>query len=150
MSAPAVAEVETQPRGWVFSFLGAAWPALVTIGMLTLLWGRFLATLVFDWKVDPQYAHGWFIPVLALVLLASRWNERPAARPPLQRIVPFIVIGGSLAGITALAFLQQVYPEARLYQWGHGLLVGAITFALIYLRGGAGWVKHLAFQICFL
>src|SRR4051794_30963857 len=135
MSAPAVAEVETQPRGWVFASWRARWPAVATAGMLVLLWGRFLATLVFDWKVDPQYAHGWFIPVLALVLLATRWSALAEARPPVHRIWVFIVVAGSLVLLTALAFLQQVYPEARPFQWAHAFLVGAITFALIYLHG---------------
>src|SRR3954468_10196290 len=142
MSAPAVVEVETQPRGWVFASRGAMWPALATIGMLALLWGRFLATLVFDWKVDPQYAYGWFIPVLALVLLATRWSSLPETRPPTQRAWLYAPIFVSLLGLTALAFLQQVYPEARPFQWAHALLVGTITFALIHLHGGLAWVKH--------
>src|SRR3954471_58562 len=119
MSAPAVAEVETQPRGWVFASRHARWPTVATVGMLVLLWGRFLATLVFDWKVDPQYAHGWFIPLLALVLLVTRWGSLPEAHPPARRATAFAGIAVALLLITSLAFLQKVYPEARPFQWAH-------------------------------
>jgi exosortase len=67
-----------------------AWPAVVTrpdflvaaVGLAILLWayGSTLGDLVERWSHDPQYSHGFFVPVFALFVLGMRGHP-PAFRP---------------------------------------------------------------------
>ncbi len=128
----------------------ARWHFAAALALLVLLWFRFLSTLVLDWEVDPQYAHGWFIPILAGILIATRWRSLPSPQPSPHRRWLFAGAIVSLLLLAPLAFLQAVYPEARPFQWLHGLLVGTVTFIALWLYGGKGWARHFAFPIFFV
>src|SRR3954468_12636104 len=81
MSNPSAATATARKIRRRIGFDAANWPLFASGAMLALLWGRFFSTLLLDWKVDPQYAHGWFIPILALVLVGSRWSSLPTGIP---------------------------------------------------------------------
>jgi exosortase len=126
------------------------WRIPVALLLLAAVWGRLLYGLTFEWEFDPQYAHGWFIPILTGILVATRWGSTPEPQP--SRLARWISAGVLIPVVllTPLAFLQAVYPEARPFQWAHAGLVAAITFAGLALYGGWAWVRHFAFPVFFL
>src|SRR5690349_13843460 len=87
-------------------------PAFFSALFLIVLWGRFFWSLVAEWELDPQYAHGWFIPVLCGILAWGRFRSHPQ-----QEANSSPWLAGSilvfLLPLLPLAFLEAVYPEAR-------------------------------------
>jgi hypothetical protein len=49
----------------------------LVVGVLLALFGLLTWHLSFFWEVNPQYAYGWVVPVLAIYLAVRRWNSRP-------------------------------------------------------------------------
>jgi exosortase len=148
MSADAAVRSAWDSFGLRAVALAEKWAAAPVLLLLAALWLRMLATLVLDWKVDPQYPHGWFVPVLALVLFATRWPSRPRLVTP-ERWVRW-PLAASLLLLAPITFLQIVYPEARPFMWGHALLVTASTFLLLVRLAGRRWALHFAFPILFV
>ena len=48
------------------------WPGLV-LGLLAMLYAGVLKSLVFQWWSDPNYGHGFFVPLFSCYIL---WHER--------------------------------------------------------------------------
>ena len=48
-------------------------------GGLLLVWAGLWNQLRVDWTINDQYQYGWFVPPLALALLALRWHGPPRA-----------------------------------------------------------------------
>ena len=68
-----------------------AWqvPWLLIAG-LVFGWMGLWNKLRVDWTINDQYQYGWFVPPLALALLALRWQDRPprpSRRVPGRRMV---------------------------------------------------------------
>lgn len=95
--------------------------------------------LVSDWRVDENYSHGFFIPLIgAYAIWADR--ERLAATP--RR--PQIMLGG-LVMATAACLLFLGVLGAELYLTRISLLLSLIALALYF--GGMGWLRRLIFPI---
>src|SRR5690242_19249433 len=57
------------------------WPAMVvTIAVLVLFWD-VIAELVGDWIKDPDYSHGFFVPIFSAYLIWRQRHSLPAAKP---------------------------------------------------------------------
>lgn len=68
MSSARVQAVETswQGRGRI------VWPAIL-LGLVVLLYGSVLKALVLQWWNDPDYSHGFFVPLFSGYIL---WQQR--------------------------------------------------------------------------
>ena len=110
-------------------------------GAFGYLYASVLPDLVADWGNDPDYSHGFLIPVLSGYFL---WERRHAlAQLPVQpNPVGFLVM---LLGI-ALLLLGQVGAELFLMRVS---LVVLIAGLVLYL-GGWRYLKGMAFPIIFL
>lgn len=121
---------------------------LAPAGVLLLLLAFSWWPLARYWGSDPQYAYGWLVPPLALILGWRRLNDRPAAKPS-------STLGRVLAITAALAFLPywlllQPSPDWRLLLWlGTGASV-VFLLALAAMFGGKRWARHFAFPAFFL
>ncbi len=125
------------------------WPLAVGVLFLAVLWGRLFWSLAPEWKVDPQYAHGWFIPILAGILAFHRWQRRPAVEAPRGGALLATAAFIALLPLAPLAFLQAVYPEARPFFWAQALIVATVTVLLLFAHGGKGWARCFVFPILF-
>ena len=117
--------------------------SLLLAGVLLLLYFPIAAGLVNQWRNDPDYSHGFFVPLLALWIL---WQQRRQ----LSRLTPSpswwgfaIVLGGMglliLGALGAENFLCRVsflFVIAGLgiqfFGWGH-FRVGFFAWAVLFL-----------------
>jgi exosortase len=105
------------------------------------LYASVLPDLVADWGNDPDYSHGFLIPVLSGYFL---WERRHtlAAIPVQPSPVGFLVM---LLGI-ALLLLGHVGAELFLMRASMVVLLAG----LVFYHGGWCYLKELAFPIIFL
>lgn len=109
---------------------------------LAFLWFRLLNQLRIEWAVNPQYAYGWAVPVLCLLLL---WrNLRPPAAPespPAIDLCSSFYLPSSISllllGLASLAYLptrliQEANPDWRFVSWA--LAAEVIVITLVILR----------------
>ena len=111
------------------------------VGAFGYLYASVLPDLVADWGNDPDYSHGFLIPVLSAYFL---WERRHTlAQLPVQPSpVGFLVM---LLGI-ALLLLGQVGAELFLMRVSLVVLLAG----LVLYRSGWRYLKGMAFPIVFL
>jgi exosortase len=116
----------------------AAW---ILGGLVLVLYGPVLKALALDWWTDPDYGHGFLVPVFsAFVLWRQRDRWRALALEP--RNVGLLVMTGALALLVLGSLGAELFTS---------------RFSLIILLGGmvlflAGWkaVRLAAFPLGFL
>ena len=123
---------------------------LLSVGYL---WFRLINNLRLEWMTDPQYGYGLLVPFLCLGLLARRWHSFTKLG------VRESVVGGPWSVVLLFSFLAFLYlptrlieaatPEWRPIQWALGIEAVGLTLCAIYVGLGRGWLKQLAFPICF-
>lgn len=119
-------------------------------GLLLLEYTRLLH---FEWSSNEQYAHGYFVPILFLILLLRRWFDARPAQASLTGALRMFVIVGMLIGIfgaLCIHFFKGANPDWRPLQWGLTFLFIALSLLYCALLGGAKWVKHFAFPMAIL
>jgi exosortase len=108
--------------------LGPSWPWVLALaaGLLWSYWPA-LAAMARRWTADPQYAHGYLVPVFALVLL---WLRRDRLDPSVCRTswwgVPLLLFACVLRLAGALFF----------YEWLDGLSLLPSLVGVCLLLGG--------------
>ena len=110
-------------------------------GAFGYLYASVLPDLVADWGNDPDYSHGFLIPVLSAYFL---WERRHTlAQLPVQPSpVGFLVMLLSIA----LLFLGQVGAELFLTRISLVVLIAG----LVLYHSGWRYLKGMAFPIVFL
>lgn len=76
-SEPTPRRIARWPRGGRLSGTQAGWLAL--LGAVGLAYASAFGLLLVRWRVEPEYSHGFLVPLFALGFL---WLRRPAAWPP--------------------------------------------------------------------
>jgi exosortase len=126
-----------------------AFTAAIALTGWLLLWNK----LRVDWTLDEQYQYGWFVPPLALALLALRWPSRPAPAPAAGNQSARLIGGLAVVCLFLLLpirLIEEPNPDWRLFFWVHaGVLLG-LSLLLIYWMGGRPWLWHFSFPIAFL
>ena len=118
---------------------------LLVLGWL-ILWNKLRA----DWSTNEQYQYGWFVPPLALVLLALRWVDRPpATRAPSAAKLSLLCVGALLL-LLPIRLLEEPNPDWRLLFWVHAGLLTALSLGFVVWAGGWRWLRHFAVPIGFL
>jgi len=79
------------------------WQALALGAAILFLYAHILAFLAYDWWNDPNFSHGFFVPLFSGYLL-WRNRERLARIPPEPSWFGLVVIAGAL-GVLALGAL---------------------------------------------
>ena len=83
---------------------------LLGVGLLWVYWPTLLE-MSKRWSTDPRYAHGYLVPIFALILLWLRRN-RLAALEPRPSWGGLVLIGGGLALRLAGAYFYYGWFEA--------------------------------------
>ena len=103
-----------------------------------------------EWTLNPQYNYGWGVPFLALLLFYFRWQRRPAPDIGARNNALITVsMAFTLALLFPIRVIEEANPDWRFLSWVLAFCV--IDFSLLSLlrAGGARWLKHFAFPICF-
>lgn len=117
-------------------------PALLTVGaLLWALYGDILVRMAVQWYEDPDYSHGFLVPLLSAYFVWER-RRRLAALPPRPDLLGAVLLTAGL-----LALILGV-GGAELYLQRSSLLVVLAGLALLLL--GREHLRVLAFPILFL
>src|SRR5271166_2087486 len=108
------------PGAFSINRLLKGWP--LALGSLAACWILFFNELRGEWQVNPQYSYGYVVPLLGLMLIWRRWQERPGASSGKSAAVIFVAFG-SLFFLLPLWVILEANPEWRLVYWAHGALV---------------------------
>ena len=134
-----------------------AWKLALLVLPFGYLWFRLLNNLRLEWATDPQYGYGFAVPVLCLGLLARRWHRAASLKaensPKVdvsRRIILLLIFAGLAFFYLPTRLIEGATPEWRPIQWLLGFEVIGLTLCAIYVGKGQGWLKQLAFPICFL
>lgn len=138
------------PSAMVAMVTKITWQQWSCIAALAFVWIRLFAALVPEWELDPQYAHGWSIPLLSAILFIRRWHQRPSPDPPKTPLVGWALCSLPLLLLLPVRFIGVVHPEARPLLWIHGAIALVFTFGILWNLGGFRWVRHFAFPILFV
>lgn len=118
----------------------------VKIGVLAALlclvyWDVLRGTLAGRWLDDPNWSHGWLIPVFSLYFLYSHRDELRAIQPrPNWLGAPILV--AALALFFFAVQVRMAYPQA--------FSIVVAIFGLTLLIGGLSVIRYAWFPICFL
>jgi len=120
-----------------------SWPlaaAIVIVALIGLYW-PFLAPLARDWSENPDYSHGYFIPLIAAYMIYSRRRQLTAAvAKPMNSGLPLLVAG--------LALLLIGKAGSEFFTQRLSLLI--VLFGLTAFLGGRPFLRILASPILYL
>jgi exosortase len=109
--------------------------------LLALLYGRIVRDMALVWWDDPNYSHGFLVPLFSVFVV---WQDRAALAALESR--------GSLAGLgvlaAGLALLVLGVLGAENFLSGASFVVVLAGLVLFHL--GGEWLRALAFPISFL
>ena len=119
-----------------------AWPALLMVAIVGLLYRSVLPELVGDWYNSPEYSHGFLVPLISLYVVwirRSKLKEIP--------IKPSLFLG---AGLAVFSFCVLILGSlgAELYLTRISLVM--LIAALILYFWGSQMLKELAFPVSIL
>jgi exosortase len=118
-------------------------------GVLLLLWAYAVYRLGTLWYSSPDYAYGWFVPLLCLALFWERWKRRPAPELLQASTGPLILFAVLALTLLPSCLFLEVIPYWRFAGWAFAGAIIGITFCALYLIGGRSWVHHFAFPLLF-
>jgi exosortase len=129
--------------------------AFLPLLILTLiaLWWLAIGQLKTEWTINPQYSHGWLVPLLAVYLFWRRWQDRPEPSPSSSRRRRWLLLGPSLViAVTLLPMriIEEANPDWRLIDWILTAAAAALTLLGFAWSGGRPWVRHFAFPVLFI
>lgn len=128
--------LETSTKSWKW----VVWPT-VLIGLLVLLYASVLEGLVSQWWSDPDYSHGFLVPVFSgfvLWLQRERWSKRETKPSNLGLLVMLAAVGLLLVGSLG----------AELFISRFSLLV--LLAGMILFLAGWGAFRAVSFPLAFL
>ncbi len=113
------------------------------VAVPVLAWVLLGWRLRLDWQLNPQYYHGWLVPVILVVLLARRIEDRPSSDASKVWLWPTLLLGAtSLLGPVYVVMEANPDWRAPLWVWGT-ITFGLSLIACGHLAGGKG-VRHVA------
>lgn len=120
---------------------GNALIAFLVSLLVAIVWGWWpsLVTMVERWNADPQYSHGFLVPILAFAIVYVRWQEnRPGDCRPQTFGLVIVATGAVLATFGALIYFDWLQTASLLLVL-HGItmLVGGRWLAAITWPGTA-------------
>lgn len=129
---------------------------VLALALLVLLYWDVFAWLTSVWSNNPDYSHGYLVPVFAAYIL---WSNRGSLRPiqvgeqPAQGVAPSesgLLLGGALIGLGLLTRVGGIYMRVQTLE-GISLIpfvLGIIT--ILFGRRAARWGAPAVFFLLFM
>ena len=117
------------------------WPLAVLGGLLAWAYYPMLAVFADKWVNDPQYSHGFLVPIFSAYLLRTQWKASPVQWNPMP------VLG---CGLLVLVLAMRLVAGSLLF---HQLDAASLLLALAAMSIAAGgWsvLKRTGPAIAFL
>ncbi len=99
-----------------------------------MVWGRTIQHLSIEWSINDQYAYGWGVPALCLLMLWRRRGQFALSdyRFPLSLfcLIPVFVF---------IRWIGEANPDWRLVSAGLGASAVAITLVIVAALAPASW-----------
>jgi exosortase len=133
-TAPVDSSIATLPRS-------AAWRSSVLAACLLILYAHVFADLIHQWWTEPDYSHGFLVPLFSAYIL---WKRRDALRqvPSKPSWMGMLVLCASLC----VLFIGSLGAELFLQRIS---LLGVILGLVIWLHG-VRMVRAAAFPLALL
>jgi exosortase len=121
--------------------IGEYWPAMLLIAVLLALYAPILARLMRQFYDDPNYSHGFFVPILSGYLICNEWRKIKAVKSEPS-------LWGAILVLAALAVLYLGSLGSELFLQRISLL--AVIAGLVVYFSGWRRLRAVAFPIAFL
>lgn len=119
----------------------AWWPLALLLVPILWLFAAILARLASDWWNDPNFSHGFFVPVFsAYVIWQSR--QRLLRLPVEPSWSGLVVIAGAMAAVIVGVLGAELFLSRSAFVF---LLAGMVIYFL-----GWRWFRELLFPLAFL
>jgi exosortase len=131
-------------RNWALWVVAAVIGAIIVVAYLiapTNNIGSVGQWLWLAWEKDPDYSHGFLVPLISLGLVIYKWRELPSPTPD----APWL-------GIVGLATAMTMYWVGVRAQIPHlaAMSLIALGFGLALFFGGWQLTKKISFALAFL
>ncbi len=120
---------------------------LLTLGLIWTFWGT-LEVLASRWDADPQYSHGFLVPLIAVgILWARRGRLSPpseqAAGEPTSEEEPVRALSPSLWGLPVLAagLALRWYGVRIFFDFAQHFALVVCAFGVVWTAGGLRALK---------
>lgn len=130
------------------------WMTVALLGVGLWIWA--IAGCADEWRDNPMYSYGWFVPPLMVFFAWRRLDEPFATRTPFgePQLPRHSIIIARTVAVFSLAtlpveLLRNELPDDRLNNWGIALTAVTTTLWIAYCLGGRRLFLSLAFPIAF-
>lgn len=127
--------------------LGRAWWA--GLALLAVAWLLIFNQQRLEWSVNPTYAYGWAVPLLAGYLFYERWRTRPRSARPVDSRLWLIVPALLLLSYLPVRIVQEANPDWVKINWIMAGLVIGLSFGAVFSLSGWRGALYCAFPILF-
>ncbi len=115
----------------------------IAVALLTFVyWTPICQSLVARWLNDPNWSHGWLIPVFSMYFVYARWDQLSKIQLRGNYLGALILVASLSIGFYSSWWARMGYPQAI-------SIVGAV-FGLVLLLGGWSLIRITWFPICYL
>ena len=120
-----------------------------SVALLAATWLLIFNQQRLEWSVNPTYAYGWAVPLLAGYLFYERWRSRPPGTGPNKHLRWLLAPALLLLAYLPVRVVQEANPDWVKINWiMAGLAIGTSFFAVFSLSGWRG-ALYCAFPILF-
>src|SRR6187402_1298619 len=83
----------------------------ISLGLIVVAWLLVFNQQRLEWSVNPTYAYGWAVPLLAGYLFYERWRTRPLASAPVDNRLWLVVPALLLLAYLPVRVVQEANPD---------------------------------------
>jgi exosortase len=102
------------------------------LGVVVLYWCQLFYQLQIEWSANAQYSYGWFVPVLAAMVLWRRWGETSGHSLKSKVQSPKSKVQSSQSEVQSLSS-KVLGPESEVWGWVSWLTHPAVFVLLLCL-----------------
>ena len=113
-------------------------------GSLIIMWLVCLTQLAHEWLHDPEYRHGWILPLSVIALIVMRWRQEPLdlkAERASTRIVVVLLSVCVLVMWFPVRLIAYANPDWHIMSWVTYLSALTLTLFLTHALGGMNAVR---------
>jgi len=125
------------------------WRAFALPIFVSLCWFLAARHISLEWTLSEQYHFGWIVPLMALYVFWTRFENAPTpGKPPRMLAIPAGILLITLVEVLVMP-LREANADWRLLGWMLTGLAAVATLLALGQTGGVPWMTHFAFPVLF-